>query len=448
MKTELWNPIDDILEGVGDWFSDVLRNVIAALIQGLTEAISAVGTWFLYLPAPVLQGEGGEWSPAERVQAYTAWAIPVIGIIATAFALIVVARRKDADTAIDTAIGLIRVILVAGAAIPGIYLLVKFGDEASPWLLKNISGGTFEEGLGQLVGLDAAAASGMAVGVMVLLIPVLLISVLGGLLNMVFMMFSYGVLPVIAGLLPLGAAYAMTARGKNTFGKLLGWVGALVLFKPVAAVIYGVGIASARMITGGVEDAGQVVLQALYGCVLLCTAFIALPVLVRLVAPAAAAGIRGGGAGAVLAGAAMIAGGAITGGAAAVAGVAAQAGGAAAGTAATGAAAGTAAASTAAAGTAAGTTAAASTAAGTAAGTTAGTAGGGSAGTAAAAGSGGGSAGTAGGGSAGTTTAPNPSSGAPANGSQWAQRWNADSGRQIQQQGAQLEGALEAGDDR
>ena len=31
-----WDPVGDILDGLGDWFSDVLRNVVAALIQGLT----------------------------------------------------------------------------------------------------------------------------------------------------------------------------------------------------------------------------------------------------------------------------------------------------------------------------------------------------------------------------------------------------------------------------
>mgnify|MGYP001597673582 CR=1 FL=1 len=442
-----WDPVGDILDGLGDWFSDVLRNVVAALIQGLTEAIKAVGTYFLYLPAPVLQGEGGGWSPAERVQAYTAWAIPVVGIIATGFALIMVARRKDADTAIDTAIGLFRVILVAGAAIPGTYLLVKFSDTASPWLLNNISGGTFEEGLGTMTGLDAAAASGMGVGIMVLLIPVLVIAIIGGLLNLVFVMFSYGVLPVVVGLLPIAAAYAMTPRGRNVFAKLLGFLGALVLFKPVAAVIYGVGIASARMITGEVGDAGQVVLQALYGCVLLCAGFIALPALVRLVAPAAAAGVQGAGAGALLVGAAMVATGAVTGGASAVAGAAARGGGAAAagaGRAATGAA---------------GAGAAGGAGGGAGGGSAAGTAGR-SGGAAAAgpkgAGSGssggaGGGAGRGGGGSAGSGSAatPNPSSGGAAgSGNQWAQRWRVEGAQHVRSGATQADRAVEAGDDR
>ncbi len=59
IKGLAWNPIGDILGGIGDWFTDVLRNTVSALIQGVSEAVKWVSTYFLYLPAPVLQGEGG-----------------------------------------------------------------------------------------------------------------------------------------------------------------------------------------------------------------------------------------------------------------------------------------------------------------------------------------------------------------------------------------------------
>lgn len=312
--------VDDILGEVGNFFSDVLRDTVAALIQGVTEAVKWVSTYFLYLPAPVLQGEGAGWSPAERVQAYTDWAVIIGGVIGLAFALVMVARRKDADSAIDVTLSFFRVILVTGAGIPAISLLAKFFDQAAPWLINNISGGTFEEGLGTLIGVDAAAASGMGVGVLVLMLVALVFGVLGGILNLFMVMFNWGVLPVVAGLLPVLAAAAMTQRGRQGFNRVVSWTVAILLFKPVAAIIYGVGIASGRMITGGVEDSGQVVLQALYGTVLLMAAGIALPAIARIVAPAVAAGTQGGGLG-FLTGAAMVAAGAVTGGAAAVAAV-------------------------------------------------------------------------------------------------------------------------------
>lgn len=447
-----WNPIDDILGGIGDWFTDVLRNTVSALIQGVSEAVKWVSTYFLYLPAPVLQGEGAGWSPAERVQAYTNWAVIIGGMIGMAFALIMVARRKDADSAVDVFMGFFRVILVTGAGIPTISLLAKFFDQASPWLINMIAGGTFEDGLGTLVGVDAAAASGMGVGTLVLMLVSLVFGVLGGILNLFMVMFNWGVLPVVAGLLPVLAAAAMSERGRSGFNRVLAWTAAILLFKPVAAVIYGVGIASGRMITGGVEDSGQIVLQSIYGTVLLCAAGIALPAIARIVAPAIAAGTQGGGAG-LLIGAGMVAAGAVTGGAAAVAAAGARGAGVAAGA---GKAATAAAPSPSGASSTAGAKGGASTGpSGAGSGSGGGPSGAGSDGGSSSGGggaSGGGGSAGGGGSSAGGGSAPSgagPSGGAPATrGSQWAKRWAANGAYQTQSQIGSIEQAVEAGDER
>lgn len=444
--------IDDIVGGIGDWFTDVLRNTVSALIQGVSEAVKWVSTYFLYLPAPVLEGEGAGWSPAERVQAYTDWAVIIGGMIGMAFALIMVARRKDADSAVDVMMGFFRVILVTGAGIPTISLLAKFFDQASPWLINNIAGGTFEEGLGTFVGVDAAAASSMGVGTLVLMLVSLVFGVLGGILNLFMVMFNWGVLPVVAGLLPVLAAAAMSERGRNGFNRVLAWTAAILLFKPVAAVIYGVGIASGRMITGGVEDAGQIVLQSIYGTVLLCAAGIALPAIARIVAPAIAAGTQGGGAG-LLIGAGMVAAGAVTGGAAAVAAAGARgAGMAGAGKAATAAAPAPSGASSTAGtkgGASSGPSGAGSGSGGGPSG--AGSDGGGSSGGGGASGGGGsaGGGGSSGGGGGSAPSGAGPSGGAPATrGSQWAKRWAANGAYQTQAQIGAMEQAVEAGDER
>jgi len=459
IRTDVWNPIDDILGEVGNFFSDVLRDTVAALIQGVTEAVKWVSTYFLYLPAPVLQGEGEGWSPAERVQAYTDWAVIIGGMLGMAFALIMVARRKDADSAVDVTLGFFRVILVTGAGIPTISLLAKFFDQASPWLINNISGGTFEEGLGTLIGVDAAAASGMGVGVLVLMLVALAFGVLGGILNLFMVMFNWGVLPVVAGLLPVLAAAAMSARGRNGFNRVVAWTVAILLFKPVAAIIYGVGIAAGRMITGGVEDSGQVVLQALYGTVLLCAAGIALPAIARIVAPAIAAGTQGGGAG-FLTGAAMVAMGAVGGaGAAAVAAAGARGGGMQAATSAGGqiakGASSTQAPSTS--GGASGPQGGGSTSGGNSTGgggtgpggASGGSAGGSSTGGASGGSSGGSSTGGAGPSTGGAGSGAGGAAGVPATrGSQWAQRWAATGAQQAQAQVGSLEQSMEAGSER
>ncbi len=318
--------LSGIGDAVGNFFSDRLRDAVAGMIQGLTEAVSALGTWFMWIPAPALEGSGGELTPGERVVEYTSFLVAAVGIVATAFTLIAIVRRRDADGVIDGINGLIRVILFSGAGLGGAYILVRLGDELAPWLLRQISGGTFEDGLGQLTGVDAAAASGMGTGVLVLLVVILPFAIIGGLISMVFVLFSFGILPAIAGMLPVASAASLTPKGYHALMKMVGWIIALALFKPAAAIVYGVGIAAVRMIGGGSEDAGDLVVQALFGAVVLIAAGIALPALVRLVVPATATGSGGGGGGNMLMGAMLLATGAVTGGATAVGAVGAGAG--------------------------------------------------------------------------------------------------------------------------
>ena len=329
------NWIGDAVQSLtNDW----LNKTVSGLIQGVTEAVKQVGTWWLSIPAPVLEGATGD-SPAQRVMTYTHALVPIIGVLSLLFLLPTIAKQRDRDSVLSGAFGFVRVIFFSGAGLGAIALLLQFGDVASPWLVQNISGGTFEDGIGQLTGGTSAVVSGESVGILVCLVILLPLAIIGALLNMMFVIFSYGMIVVIAGLLPLAAAASFTEKGNHQLKKIIGWIVALVLFKPVAAVIYGVGIAMMRGITGGVtgdQPGGQTVMQMLYGVVIIGAASLALPALLRIVAPAVAAGSRGVGAGELAMGAAVVATGAMTGGASVAAAGAAGAGGAGAGAAAAG----------------------------------------------------------------------------------------------------------------
>lgn len=329
------NIIGDAIESLtNDW----LNKTVSGLIQGVTEAVKQVGTWWLSIPAPILEGAGGD-SPAQRVMTFTHALIPIVGVLSLLFLLPKIAMQRDRDSVLGGAFGFIRVIFFSGAGLGAIALLLQFGDVVSPWLVQNISGGTFEDGIGQLTGGTSAVVSGESVGILVCLLVLLPLALLGALLNMMFVIFSYGMVVVIAGLLPLAAAASFTEKGNHQLQKIIGWIIALVLFKPVAAVIYGVGIAMMRGITGGVtgdQPGGQTVMQMLYGVVIIGAASFALPALLRIVAPAVAAGSRGVGAGELAMGAAVVATGAMTGGASVAAAGAVGAGGVGAGTAAAG----------------------------------------------------------------------------------------------------------------
>ena len=112
----------------------------------------------------------------------------------------------------------------------------------------------------------------------------------------ILMMFGRAAaLILLAGMLPIAAAAGVTGQtGQQMRSKYFSWVLALVLYKPVAATIYAAAFWQ-------VGEAAS--LNGLFtGMVMFLMALVALPALMRLIAPAVGA-VTGGGGGAALAGA-------------------------------------------------------------------------------------------------------------------------------------------------
>ncbi|MEB2529074.1 hypothetical protein SOP83_17740, partial [Kocuria rosea] len=336
------------------------------LVEIFTTMLDFVGTWWLNIGAP----EMGAGSATERVQMATTTFVGVAGIIGTAFAVLRIARDHNRESAENLVMGLIRTVVVSGLAVSMVALSLAVTDEVAPWLVDTIAGNAARDGLGQSMDLDAVTGSKMALttaGILIVLAP---FAILGSILNAALVIFSYGVAGALCGLLPIFAAASTTERGRKSFDKAVGWLIAVILFKPVAAVLYGFGLALMNGIRGtGDGEVANHVITLLTGTVIIFMACLSMPALARVMVPAVSAGPRGMGAGglAMLGGAVAI--GAVT------AGVGALAAGAAAG----------------------------AGAAGAGAGGAAGAAGAGAAG--GAAGAGGGAAGAAGAGAAGTGTA-------------------------------------------
>ena len=122
-----------------------------------------------------------------------------------------------------------------------------------------------------------------------------------------------GLLVILAGVLPLTASFTNTQMGKQWFGKVVGWTIAFILYKPAAALIY----AAAFSLTGtdAFKDDGGGIWTILTGLALMLMALIALPALLKFVAPMTGAVAGGGTAGMALAGAAGAIGGDLASGA-------------------------------------------------------------------------------------------------------------------------------------
>ena len=287
--------ISDMASSIaGDTVEKLILFMAGWLIEVFTTMLDLVGTWWLNIGAP----EMGAGSATERVQTATTTFVGVAGIIGTAFAVLRIARDHNRESAENLVMGLIRTVVVSGLAVSMVALSLAVTDEVAPWLVDTIAGNAARDGLGQSMGLSGMVGAGMALptaGILLFLTP---FALLGAILNAALVIFSYGVAGALCGLLPIFAAASTTQKGQKSFDKAVGWLLAMILFKPGAAVIYGFGLALMNGIDGtGGDEVSNKIISLLTGTVVIFSACFAMPALVRVLVPAVSAGPRGMGAG-------------------------------------------------------------------------------------------------------------------------------------------------------
>ncbi|AMM22909.1 hypothetical protein AX769_22520 (plasmid) [Frondihabitans sp. PAMC 28766] len=212
-----------------------------------------------------------------------------------------------------------RVLAVTTFGTAAVQILVWGGDAYAQWILKE-SGTSADSG--KLAGDFASQSPGLA-----LIFGLLGIIAVG--LQWAIMFVRQAMLLLLMVFWPTTASYAMMRQGQQAFEKVTAWIIAFVIYSPLAASIY----AFAWRLKDGQDGPGGVI----YGLMLIALAIIALPAMMRLLVPAAAAmGNASGGAMALGMTAAAVSAGVAVGAAVATGGgsAAAGAGGGTAGTAA------------------------------------------------------------------------------------------------------------------
>lgn len=139
---------------------------------------------------------------------------------------------------------------------------------------------------------------------MIIVGALLLIS---GFVNALFILVRNAMLILAVAAWPIAASASATERGNVAFQRITGFIVALLLFKPVAALVYLIAFSAVEY---GLDDAGM----AMAGLMLLALSVFTLPALMRLVAPATGGAGGGGGMTGALAGGAIAAGAVATGG--------------------------------------------------------------------------------------------------------------------------------------
>lgn len=324
-----------MLEGLGALAGQAAEGSIESMLSWLAGVFVAgafstldwMGTWWLEIGPPSMD----EASAAQRIADSTQPLLPIFGVIGTALGLVRFGRERSRESVEGLVGAMMRTVATVAIVMSATGLLLQWGSDLSPWLVDTI-GQTDQKAVSAVLGGDSMTNSikgDVALAAVVLVLSG--IALIGSLINAVLVLFSYGMAAVICGILAFFAATSTTESGSKAFNKLLAFLIAVILFKPVSAIIWGYGLAMAGAYR--VDDAKGMdqIIGLLVGLVMISASILALPALVRAIAPMTAAGPRGMGAAAALAAVGAVATGAILAGASAGLGGAGAAAGAAGG---------------------------------------------------------------------------------------------------------------------
>ena len=286
-----------------------MRWALKSLLSALQVVLDGISEWWLGITGPGM----AEGSPAMAVQQNTIYFVAVAGMIGTAIGIIRVVRTQSKDASVDLVMAMFSTVAVTAIGGTAATYLLKVSDLVSPWLMTQITGQGEDERQGlyeSLAIMPDNQSAKFVIGMAILSVILVMIAALASVVNAMFVIFSYGMIAVLVGLLPIFAAQSQTEAGKERFWKVIGWIFAAVLYKPTAAVIYGTG---SLWIKGMVSedqkgDAFGEMISLISGMVVICMACLALPALIKIVTVATTNQARGVGAGgAIAAGAGAVA---------------------------------------------------------------------------------------------------------------------------------------------
>ncbi len=291
-----------------DAAQSAFESIVKAIGEAVVTLLQFMSTFWLALPSPVVaSGSGGNWSLSSVVGQMQGWLSPVTGSIAIISFTVAIGRIAFTGNGHEARMIVRQVAAVAAGSLAvaaATQLLIRGGDEFSPWIISRAAEGREpSDGLKMLV--EAGFQSGSPTGNIGLWFLMFLLAALGSIVQCVFMLVRAAALVVLMVIVPSTAAAAASDEGWTRFKRLAFIIIGFALYKPVAAIIYATGIMLMTQQNGG---AGNDVQNALYGLTVIGMAALALPAFIKFLLPLAATGSSSAFSGAAAAG--VVAGGA------------------------------------------------------------------------------------------------------------------------------------------
>ena len=274
------------------FIGDAMDNLAKAILDGLSQMVSTLSTF--WVGTPTVNLTGGEGGPSPVVAAVNnelmVWTLSLAVLAVIIGGTRMIWEQRGAPLK-DLLRSLITLTLATGLGVGLISILVIAADAFSVAILNRST-----DGKGFSDSMTALMAVGDTDTAVFILIILGLIGLLASLFQIVLMVVRSGMLVILAGILPTTASFTNTEMGKQWFQKAVGWTIAFILYKPAAAIVYSVAF---RLMSS--SDDGLI--GSITGFTLMIVALFALPALMRFVTPmvgAVAAGAGGGAAGAAV----------------------------------------------------------------------------------------------------------------------------------------------------
>lgn len=287
-----------VKEKVGDTLSEPIENLVNGMLDRALDSLVYFMTLWLNTPSASLDESDPVGAAITTLQGYMMTITVFFAVLGVLVAAARMAWTARAEPIKEVGAMFLRVLFVQAGAMLGTQTLLKAGDAFAPWLVTTASGNTMNHSIVTLMPFISGAAGSYAVygpfvvtqglGAM-LIIGIILLIVTA--LQVLFLLLRDVLLAIILAFLPTLAAASLFKGGAEGFEKALGWMVALILYKPVAAAIYVLGVLMVKNVAGDQSTPGQEWMALLLGTLTLILAVVAMPSLVKFVAPAAGRGV-------------------------------------------------------------------------------------------------------------------------------------------------------------
>ncbi|GAA2148879.1 hypothetical protein GCM10009727_52040 [Actinomadura napierensis] len=214
---------------------------------------------------------------------HTGWLVTWVAVLGVLLAAGRMAWQRRGEPLREAMSGMLTLVIVVFAITQATNLAMIAGDGYSKWIISASTDGDVKGNVGKVGVFLWGGGLGMGNG---LVLIVSLLAILSGVIQLGMMFVRGAMLVLLAGMLPLGAAASIAPEGRAWYRKMLGWLLAFVLYKPVAATVYAVAF---KALMG--DSIAQV-----QGIILSIMAVIVLPALMRFIVPLVS-GVGGGGGG-------------------------------------------------------------------------------------------------------------------------------------------------------